>query len=49
MELIGYLTPKIDYCFTVLMASTTKFAKKVGSILMSLEDIDVFAQLLKAY
>lgn len=31
------------------MDSTTKFAKKTGSALISLLDMDVFAQLIKAY
>lgn len=48
MDLIGYLTPKIDYCLTALIDSTTKLAKNSGSALISFEDIEVLAQLRRA-
>jgi hypothetical protein len=43
-----YLAPKIVYCLMALIESTTKLAKKSGSALISLLDIDVLAQLIKA-
>ena len=49
MDLMGYLAPKMLYCLIDLIDSTTKLEKKVGSALISLLDMDVFAQFLKAY
>jgi len=49
IDLTGYLTPKIVYCLTALIESTTKPAKNSGSALINLEDIEVLAQLSKAY
>ena len=48
MDLIGYLTPKIVYCLTALIDSTTKLAKNWGSALISFDDIEVLAQLRRA-
>ena len=49
IDLIGYFAPKIDYCLTALIDSTTKLAKNYGSALISFEDIDVLAQFNNAY
>lgn len=49
IDLIGYFVPKIDYCLTVLIDYTTKLAKNYGSALINFDDIDVLAQLSKAY
>jgi len=49
IDLIGYFVPNIDYCLTVFIDSTTKLAKNSGSALINFDDIDVFAQLSKAY
>lgn len=43
-----YLDPRMVFVSMALMALTTRFEKKVGSALMSLLDIDVLAQLVKA-
>lgn len=48
IDLIGYVVPNIVFCSTVLIASTTKLAKNYGSALISFDDIDVLAQLIKA-
>jgi hypothetical protein len=48
MDLIGYVVPNIDFCSTDLIDSTTKLAKNYGSALISFDDIDVFAQFIKA-
>lgn len=48
IDLIGYFAPKIDSCFIVLIESTTKLAKNYGSALISFDDIDVLAQLIRA-
>ena len=48
IDLTGYVIPKMDFCSTVLIASTTKFAKNSGSALMSFDDIEVLAQFNKA-
>ena len=48
IDLMLYLAPKMDYCLIALMASTTRFAKNSGSALISLLDMDILAQLIKA-
>lgn len=48
IDLIGYLAPKMLYCLIDFMDSTTRLEKKLGSALMSLLDMDVFEQFLKA-
>lgn len=48
IDFIGYFAPKILSCFIALIESTTKLEKNSGSALMSLLDMEVFAQFLKA-
>jgi hypothetical protein len=48
MFLMWYLDPNIVFCSIILIALTTKFAKKLKSALISLLDIDVFAQFTNA-
>lgn len=48
MDLTLYLGPKIVYCLMILMALTTKLAKKTGSALINLLDMDVLAQFKRA-
>jgi hypothetical protein len=44
-----YLGPNMVSCLMALIELTTRLAKKTGSALMSLLDMDVLAQLSKAY
>jgi hypothetical protein len=44
-----YLGPSSVSCLIALIADTTRFPKKVGSALMSLLDMEVCAQLRRAF
>lgn len=49
IDFIGQFIPKIVFCSIDLIDSTTKLAKNYGSALINFDDIEVFAQLIKAY
>lgn len=48
MDFMGYLRPKMVFCSTALIDSTTNLAKNYGSALINLDDIEVLAQLINA-